>query len=82
VVLATFKGRPRLAWLLPPHHVALLPRARILPTLEAVLAAEPELCQESAGVAFVSGPSRSADIELTLTRGVHGPRDLDVVVLP
>jgi len=82
LVLTSGPGRPRLAWLLPPRHVALLPRDRILPTLEAVLAADPEICDRSAEVAFVSGPSRSADIELTLTRGVHGPRELDVVVLP
>jgi L-lactate utilization protein LutC len=82
LVLTSGPGRPRLAWLLPPRHVALLPRARILPTLEVVLAAHPGLCEASAEVAFVSGPSRSADIELTLTRGVHGPRELDVVVLP
>ena len=82
LVLASGPGRPRLAWLLPPHHVALLPRGRILPTLEAVLAAHLGPWERSAEVAFVSGPSRSADIELTLTRGVHGPGELDVVIVP
>jgi len=82
VVLASGPGRPRLAWLLPPRRVALISRRRIYPTLEAFFADHPDVCSGRAEVAFVSGPSRSADIELTLTRGVHGPRELDVVVLP
>ena len=81
LVLNSGVGRPRLAWLLPPHHIALVLRSRLHATLEAVLAAHPELCRD-AEVAFVSGPSRTADIELTLTRGVHGPKELEVVLLP
>jgi L-lactate dehydrogenase complex protein LldG len=82
LLLASGSGRSRLAWLLPPHHVALLSRSRLLPTLEAALESRPGLWTAGAGVALVTGPSRSGDIELVLTRGVHGPGELTVVVIP
>jgi len=81
LVLSSGPGRSRLAWLLPPRHIALLPLDKLYPGLDAVLEAHPGLQDDAAEVALVSGPSRTADIELTLTRGVHGPRDLDVVIL-
>ncbi len=81
LVLSSGPGRPRLAWLLPPRHIALLPLARLYPDIDAALENRPGLQGDAAEVALVSGPSRTADIELTLTRGVHGPRDLDVVII-
>lgn len=68
----------RLVSTLPDIHVALLPAARILPGLAAVL---PRL--DTARVpyfAFITGPSRTADIERVLTIGVHGPSRLVVVI--
>jgi L-lactate dehydrogenase complex protein LldG len=82
LVLASGERRSRLAWLLPPCHIALLSRTRVLPTLESVFVAHPNLCVGSAEVALIAGPSRTADIELTLTRGVHGPRELEIILLP
>lgn len=82
LVLASGPGRPRLAWLLPLHHVALLSRARLLPTLESAIESRPEVWSLGAELALVTGPSRSGDIELVLTRGVHGPRELTVVLVP
>ncbi|AMY11473.1 Lactate utilization protein C [Luteitalea pratensis] len=72
-------GRARLVSLLPPVHVALVPVERLHATLGALLAAEPDLLRAAANVVFVTGPSRTADIEMTLTRGVHGPRIVHVV---
>ena len=65
--------------LLPPVHVALVPVERLHATLGALFAAEPDLLRAAANVVFVTGPSRTADIEMTLTRGVHGPRIVHVV---
>ena len=72
-------GRAVQAGLLPPHHVAIVRRDRIFATLDdlfsAVTAAPPT------NLTLVTGPSRTADIELTLAIGVHGPERLDIVVV-
>jgi L-lactate utilization protein LutC len=69
----------RLASLLPPVHVALLPASRLLAELGEVLhlLGDPV----SAAVTFITGPSRTADIELQLVVGVHGPRELHVILV-
>jgi L-lactate dehydrogenase complex protein LldG len=82
LVLESAHERHRLISLLPPLHVALLPSRALLGTLGDALAA----VRSSAGapasrtITFVTGPSRTADIELTLVVGVHGPRELHVLV--
>jgi L-lactate dehydrogenase complex protein LldG len=71
--------RHRLASLLPPVHVALLPTARLLATFgEALKTIGVPL---PPAVTFVTGPSRTADIELQLVVGVHGPKELHVVLV-
>lgn len=72
-------GRPRLASLLPPVHVALVPVGVLRPTLGAWFAEHADVLRGAANLVVVTGPSRTADIEMTLTRGVHGPRVVHVV---
>lgn len=72
-------GRPLSASLLPEIHLAVLRASDILPNLENALQ-KPEVTAAPATV-LVSGPSRTADIEMTLTIGVHGPGELRVFVL-
>lgn len=79
IVVMSGAGRPRLASLLPPVHVALVTRAQLVPSLGAWLADRPAFPAESANCVVITGPSRTADIEMTLTRGVHGPRSVHVV---
>jgi L-lactate dehydrogenase complex protein LldG len=68
----------RLVSTLPEIHVALLPADRILPSLADVL---PKLDPGHAPyISFITGPSRTADIERVLTIGAHGPVRLVVVV--
>jgi L-lactate dehydrogenase complex protein LldG len=81
LVLASGPGRSRLASLLPPLHVAVLRRDLIVESLADLVAQRPELMTAGANVVCITGPSRTADIEHTLTRGVHGPREVHVVVV-
>ena len=74
LVLPGGPGRPQLASLLPPLHLALLDAAEIHVSLEAwLLNGARGWLPSSSGVVLVTGPSRTADIEMTLTIGVHGP---------
>jgi L-lactate dehydrogenase complex protein LldG len=69
-------GRPLTASLLPEIHIAVLKSESIRPTwVEAMQINE---IRTASSVVMVSGPSRTADIEMTLTVGVHGPRQVHV----
>jgi L-lactate dehydrogenase complex protein LldG len=67
---------------LPPHHVVLARRDQLLPDLTAAFALletayganPPSFCS------FITGPSRTGDIERILVLGAHGPRRLTIVV--
>jgi L-lactate dehydrogenase complex protein LldG len=85
LVVVSGAGRPRSASLLPPCHVAVLHRDVLVESLaQAGLALEAwhegaADGDRGASINFITGPSRTADIELTLTRGVHGPREVHAV---
>jgi L-lactate utilization protein LutC len=81
LVLVSGKGRGRLASLLPPVHIAVLPVTRLVWTLDDVFVARPGLATSGSNLVVITGPSRTADIEMTLSRGVHGPRDVHVVLI-
>lgn len=81
LVLIHGAGRPRFASLLPPTHVAVLFLDRMYPGLPTYLAAAPEPLTDTSNVVIVTGPSRTADIELTPVFGVHGPKRLEVVLV-
>lgn len=78
VVSASSGGRPLQASLLPAHHVAIVSRERIFETLDDFFASVAE--DPPTNITLITGPSRTADIELTLAIGVHGPGKLDVIV--
>jgi L-lactate dehydrogenase complex protein LldG len=92
LVLLSGSGRPRSTSLLPPYHVAVFDRSVLVESLMQVgvfLEAWHEDASEGredasdswrGGVInVITGPSRTADIELTLTRGVHGPKEVHAI---
>ena len=79
LLLVSGAGQTLTASLLPEIHIAILKTSRLVPTLADALRL-PEVRTASAGV-IVTGPSRTADIEMTLTIGVHGPGELHVFLI-
>ena len=71
---------PRLLSLAPPVHFAVLSRAAIANTLLEVLRAQGFGDTLPTNVLLISGPSKTADIEQTLVYGVHGPKQLVVLL--
>jgi L-lactate dehydrogenase complex protein LldG len=64
----------------PGREFMLLPRARILPRLEDILAPFSAGRPLPATLNLVTGPSRTADIEQTIELGAHGPREIHILI--
>lgn len=84
LVIVSGNEQHRLISLLPPTHICLLDSTRILPSLTNLLVhlsdrfRHPELAPRN--ITCITGPSRTADIEQTITMGVHGPKSLHVII--
>jgi L-lactate dehydrogenase complex protein LldG len=78
VIVSSGPGRGRLATLLPPVHVALVPTSRLTPDLFTWTAARGD--DTPASLTVISGPSKTADIEQVLAIGVHGPKRFIVIL--
>lgn len=82
VVVSTATGGGRVLSILPPHHIVVATAAEIVADLPAAF----ELLAGRYGgrwpgfVSFISGPSRTGDIERILVLGAHGPKKLTVVL--
>jgi L-lactate dehydrogenase complex protein LldG len=83
LVLESDAERHRLASLVPSAHVAIIEAGNVRQTLGEVLRAISDRGEGglSRAVTFITGPSRTSDIELTLAIGVHGPAELYVVII-
>ncbi|MEZ4870070.1 MAG: LUD domain-containing protein [Caldilineaceae bacterium] len=86
ILVASGPATNRVASLLPFRHIALIPLDRLYPTLEDWLHEQREtgtlvdFLRGQANVAMISGPSKSADIEMNLTLGVHGPKFVHAIL--
>ena len=83
LVLEAGKERHRLLSLVPPVHIAIIEAVKIRRTLGETLfnLHRGEVSELSRAITFITGPSRTADIELTLAIGVHGPKELYVIII-
>ncbi len=83
LALRSGAGRPRLASLSVQVHIALLTRDQLWPSWAAWLAAglSQPAAYASSNLTLISGPSRTGDIEMTLTIGVHGPGALHALLV-
>ncbi len=76
VLIADGQGSPLHASLLPEIHIAVLKSSDILLSMPDAM----DLIKDKKAAVFITGPSRTADIEMTLTIGVHGPKEIHVFV--
>jgi L-lactate dehydrogenase complex protein LldG len=85
LIVSAGPGKGRIPTVLPPVHIAVVRLGQFVPHLEDWLAQERAAgsvtLKNSANLCFISGPSRTADIEMQRVLGVHGPRRVQVVVI-
>lgn len=81
LILWSSKEEPRLMSLVPPIHIAILRADKIYNSLLEVMQKENWSATMPTNAFLISGPSKTADIELVLAFGVHGPKELIVLVI-
>ena len=82
LALASWPGQGRSVSLLPPVHIALVEPRQVVPDLFDLFGALRESGRGMPGnVSLITGPSKTGDIELRLTTGVHGPGEVHVIIL-
>lgn len=87
LVLVSNEGNARLVTGLPPVHIALVTVEKFVESLEQAVTLLKGLITSSSGmkltsyVSFITGPSRTTDIEKQLVLGVHGPQELHILIL-
>jgi L-lactate utilization protein LutC len=81
LVMLASPAEARLISLLPPVHIAVVPTERVLSGLDELFTILPDPAAQTSSMVLITGPSRTADIEQILVRGVHGPGEIHVVVV-
>lgn len=86
LVLRTRPGHPRSVSLVPSIHIAVITADRILADFKELYAAlrwgnAPSPADLTTCMTFISGPSKTADIEATLVHGAHGPKRVCLFVI-
>ena len=85
IVLSSDEPDALLVSLLPPLHIALVRTSQMIATMDGALST---IGRERMGpnstarsVTLITGPSRTSDVELVLSIGVHGPKELHVIIV-
>ncbi len=81
IVLWPDQNEPRLMSLVPPIHIAVVKAATINATFNEALESGKWTEGMPSNIVLTSGPSKTADIELVLAFGVHGPKELVVIII-
>jgi len=81
LILWSSEEEPRLLSLVPPIHIAILRADKIYNSLLEVMQKENWSANMPTNAFLISGPSKTADIELVLAFGVHGPKELIVLIV-
>ncbi len=82
LALCSQRGQGRVVSLLPPRYLAILEPSQLVPDLfDLFRALETRKADLPSNIALVTGPSKTGDIELKLTTGVHGPGNVFVLVV-
>lgn len=81
IVVASGPGRPRMASLIPTVHVAVLRKTDIHRSLAHWAADNAAFLASQTNVVFITGVSRTGDIEMKLNTGVHGPKHVHIVLM-
>jgi len=87
LAIVSNEGNARLVTTLPPVHIALISAEKFVETLEQAVILLKALIPASSGLkltsylSFITGPSKTTDIEKELVVGVHGPREVHIVIL-
>ncbi len=80
IVLQTVAGQGRrVLSLVPDYHLCVVRASDVVATVPEAM--DRIAARKSFATTFISGPSATADIEMTRIKGVHGPRFLDVIVV-
>lgn len=74
-------AEPRSQSLVPPVHICLFDASKMYDTFHAAMHGEKMAEGMPTNVVLVSGPSKTADIQLTLAFGAHGPKDMVVLAI-
>lgn len=81
IVVRSGPGQPRMASLVPLVHIAVLRRDRIFRSASHWAADPSARMGDGSNVVFITGPSKTADIESIVTLGVHGPKHLHIALV-
>lgn len=79
ILLSSGDGKPLTASLIPEVHLVILKEQDIYPHIDQIF--EKQDIKEAGTAILISGPSRTADIEMSLTIGVHGPKEVIVLCM-